>query len=210
MFAAAVTRGTELKVFPRLFLEMETSAAAGSRSGSVQVMPAGFEMCRWSPTFYSPAAELIRQAYAGHLDAEINDQYKTLAGSERFLHNVIRFPGCGTFTPESSFAVRERRGNGLVGLILSSRVAHDTTHVTQLCVAPAARGHGLGEMLLRHCLRDLAARDSRWLTLTVSEANPAALRLYENAGFRTRHRFDAIVLEKAARRPRLLPLSRPR
>ena len=206
MFAAAVTKGTQLKVFPRLFLELEIAAAFPvARPGSMTSVPAEFELCRWSPTFYAPTAELIQQAYVGHLDSEINDQYRTVAGSERFLHNVIRFPGCGTFAPESSFAVRERRGNALVAVILSSRVAVDTAHITQLCVAPAVRGHGLGEALLGRCLRDLAARDYRWLTLTVSEANGPAVRLYEGFGFRTRQRFDAIVVEKATKISRILP-----
>ena len=211
LFAAAVTKGTQLQVFPRVFLELEVATVyAGDRPGRLPPLPAEFEMCRWSPTFYSPTAELIQQAYVGHLDSEINDQYRTVAGSERFLHNIIRFPGCGTFSPESSFVVRERRGNSLVAVILSSRVAPDTAHITQLCVAPAERGRGLGEALLAHCVRDLSARDFRWLTLTVSEANGPALRLYGNFGFRTRHRFDAIVIEKAAKRSRILPFLYPR
>ena len=34
---------------------------------------------------------------AGHIDASINDQYRSLHGSLRFLHNIVRFPGCGVF-----------------------------------------------------------------------------------------------------------------
>ena len=37
------------------------------------------------------------------MDSEINDQYRTLSGSLRFLNNIVRFPGCGTFDPEGSF-----------------------------------------------------------------------------------------------------------
>jgi ribosomal protein S18 acetylase RimI-like enzyme len=39
------------------------------------------------------------------------------------------------------------------------------------------------------------------VSLTVSENNPSALALYMASGFRTRHRFDALVIDKPATRP---------
>ena len=39
----------------------------------------------------------------------INDQYRSLHGSLRFLHNIVRFPGCGVFEAESSWVLRDRR-----------------------------------------------------------------------------------------------------
>jgi ribosomal protein S18 acetylase RimI-like enzyme len=47
----------------------------------------------------------------------------------------------------------------------------------------------------------MPARRYRALTLTVSEANKDALHLYNATGFTTRHRFDALVLDKPAHRP---------
>ena len=52
---------------------------------------------------YQPAAGVITAAYRAHIDSEINDQYRTNAGSIRFLNNIVRFPGCGVFDVESSF-----------------------------------------------------------------------------------------------------------
>ncbi len=51
------------------------------------------EIRRWSEQDYQPAAAIITSAYRGHVDSEINDQYRTLSGSLRFLNNIVRFPG---------------------------------------------------------------------------------------------------------------------
>ncbi len=190
------------KVFPRLFLEKElTRSSQALHLVAPTHFPADIELRRWQPSFYNPTAELIQAAYLGHVDSEINDQYRTLAGSLRFLHNVIRFPGCGTFDPDSSFALRDHTTGILAAVLLCSRVALDTAHITQLCVAPHQRGRALGRMLLRHALDHLPTRSYRALTLTVTEANFPALHLYTAAGFRHRHHFDALVHDKPPRRP---------
>ena len=212
IFAGAISPSTRFHTFPRLFLERNLSEAVILRAAEDPLLafPPDIELYRWSPTFYDPIAQLIQHAYTGHLDADINDQYRTLAGSQRFLHNIIRFPGCGTFDPDSSFILRDRRSNALAAVILCSRVAPDTAHVTQLCVAPAFRGRRLGESLLRLTLAHLPTHHYRFLTLTVSEANTSALRLYNATGFRTRHRFEALVLTKQTKPSRLLPFFDPR
>jgi ribosomal protein S18 acetylase RimI-like enzyme len=204
LFASAITPGTELQTFPRLFLEHDLLTPTDA--GPTAAIPPDIELCRWSPTFYNPAAELIQQAYVGHLDANINDQYRTVAGSQRFLHNIIRFPGCGTFDPDSSFVLRERRSNTLIAVILCSRVAPDTAHITQLCVAQTHRGRRLGEALLRVTLRHLPTRAYRFITLTVSENNTSALHLYRALGFHILYRFDALVLDKLTKPSRVLSL----
>ena len=202
-FASATLPGLNFQVYPRLFLEtsLETSLGPRLEAAPTHLLPDAFELSRWSPSAYGPAADLIHAAYLGHIDADINDQYRTLAGSLRFLHNIVRFPGCGVFDPESSWILRSRHATNpteLAAILLCSRVAPEVAHVTQLCVAPAHAGLGLGRYLLTHCRLQLPAAGYRALTLTVSEANTAALNLYARTGFRTRHRFDALVLDKAA------------
>jgi ribosomal protein S18 acetylase RimI-like enzyme len=189
------------RVFPRLFLERELEREPTRFAlPAPRPFPASIELCRWIPGFYQPTAELIHAAYEGHLDSQINDQYRTLHGSLRFLHNIVRFPGCGVFDPEGSWILRDRASHALVGVILCSQVAPAVAHVTQICVASWMRGHGLGHWLLRHCMEDLCARGCKALTLTVSEDNHSALGLYTAAGFTTRLRFEALVLEKSLAR----------
>jgi ribosomal protein S18 acetylase RimI-like enzyme len=109
----------------------------------------------------------------------------------------VRFPGCGIFDATSSWILRDSRSGTLIGMVLCSRVADDVAHITQLCIARGWRGHHLGRVLLQHCMAQLAQARFKAITLTVTEANEQAVRLYEDLGFLTRHRFEAMVLNKA-------------
>jgi ribosomal protein S18 acetylase RimI-like enzyme len=153
----------------------------------------------WHPTFYEDAAALIHRCYAGHMDSTINDQYQTHAGAQRFLHNIIRFPGCGVFNGEDSLVARDARTHEMKAILLSSRIRSDVAHITQLCVAPALRGQGLGRALLQHSAAAGAGRGLTSLSLTVTEANTPAQTLYRSNGFETLHRFDAMVYDKFRR-----------
>jgi ribosomal protein S18 acetylase RimI-like enzyme len=186
-------RQAGFRSFPRLYQECDLP---NSLAAPPSPIPPSLELTPWTATAYHGVAELIHASYTGHLDALINDQYRSLEGSLRFLHNIVRFPGCGVFDPAASLLLRDRRTQTLVAVILCSRIAPDVTHITQLCVAPAHRGRGLGRLLLQHSMRALPTLGYRAITLTVSEQNTAALDLYRNAGFRTRHHFEAQVLDK--------------
>jgi ribosomal protein S18 acetylase RimI-like enzyme len=153
------------------------------------------EIRRWIEQDYQHSASVITAAYRSHVDSEINDQYRTLSGSLRFLNNIIRFPGCGTFDPESSFVAVNRRNHALVGAILCSRVRYDMGHVTQVCVLPEYRGYGLGKALIASSVKNLTQRKFSGLSLTVTEANSPAVELYKRLGFETRRVFDAFVWE---------------
>jgi len=153
------------------------------------------EIRRWTEQDYQNSASVITSAYRSHVDSEINDQYRTLSGSLRFLNNIIRFPGCGTFDPESSFVALNRKSRALVGIILCSRVRYDTGHITQVCVLPEYRGYGLGKALIAASVKNLSQRKFCALSLTVTEANHPAVELYKRLGFETRRVFDAFVWE---------------
>lgn len=204
LFAASAVSRTRFTVFPRLFLERTLPPPALSAPTLPQHLRHEFELSTWTPSFYDPCAQLILDAYRGHIDSDINDQYRTLHGCLRFLHNIIRFPGCGVFDPESSWVLRQRNTGAFVAVMLCSRVAPDVAHVTQLCAAQDFRGRHLGSMILDIAMRHLPSSRYRALTLTVSEANSAAVKVYHAAGFTLRNRFDALVLDKPRKRPYLL------
>jgi ribosomal protein S18 acetylase RimI-like enzyme len=153
------------------------------------------EIRRWTEADYQPAAAVITAAYRGHVDAQINDQYHTLGGSLRFLNNIVRFPGCGLFDVESSFAAFDRKAKNLIGLILCSRVRGDVGHVTQVCVLPEYRSRGIGESLLAATVGSLRKRGFSMLSLTVTEANARAVALYRRLNFESKRVFDAFVWE---------------
>jgi len=174
---------------PRVFMNFEIA----KYPQTAPPLPPQFEIRPWSDQEYQSAAALITAAYRGHVDSEINDQYRTLTGSLRFLNNIVRFPGCGTFDAQASFSVFQRRT--LVGLILCSLVRPDVGHITQVCVLPEHRSAGLGEAMLAASTRNLRGRGMRFISLTVTEANDRAIALYKRIGFESTRVFDAFVWE---------------
>ena len=188
--------------YPRLFMTLplpvpREQQRSGQRPGlwPPKELPDGIEIRGWSEQDYQPAAGLIASAYRGHIDADINDQYRSMTGSLRFLNNIIRFPGCGVFDEHSSFVAVHRPTRTAVGLILCSRVRDDTGHVTQVCLLPEFRCRGIGEHLIAHAADALSRRDFTLLSLTVTQANARAVQLYERLGFSTSRIFDAFVWE---------------
>jgi ribosomal protein S18 acetylase RimI-like enzyme len=182
-------------MYPRLFMEYDLPPSRNQVRAAD--LPPHIELTSWAAEHYQAAAELIHESYLGHIDARINDQYCSLHGSLRFLHNIVRFPGCGVFDPEASWVLRDRRNGALIGMLLCSRVANDVAHITQLCIATSYRGQRLGIALLEHCIDHLTRSRFAAITLTVTEANHQAVKLYQNSGFFIRHRFDAMVLDKS-------------
>jgi ribosomal protein S18 acetylase RimI-like enzyme len=178
--------------FARLFMVLPLRLG---RLQSQPQLPHGVEIRPWTEQDYQGAAAVITASYRGHIDSEINDQYRTLSGSLRFLNNIVRFPGCGVFDAEASYIAVHRATRSVIGIILCSRVKHDVGHVTQVCVIPEYRGKLVGEALLAETARSLRRRDFTLLSLTVTQANDRAVALYERLGFGTTRIFDAFVWE---------------
>jgi ribosomal protein S18 acetylase RimI-like enzyme len=176
---------------PRLFMVLPLNQPPAIKVA----LPPEIELRRWSEQDYQSAAALIATAYRAHIDAAINDQYRSLSGSLRFLNNIVRFPGCGTFDPESSFVAWHKPSRSLAGLILCSRVRSDVGHITQICVLPEHRARGIGEALLGTTVNNLRQRNFALLSLTVTEGNENAVELYKRLGFDRKRVFDAFVWE---------------
>lgn len=185
--------------FPRLFMALSLEPdpdnnGKGLRAAQI-LSPAPFEIRPWSEQDYQPAAALITTCYKGHVDSEINDQYRTTQGALRFLNNIVRFPGCGFFDGAASFVATEKKTGSMVGLILCSRVKNDVGHITQVCVLPQFRGVHLGWALMEASANALRRRSFSLLSLTVTEANQNAVELYKRLGFKIERVFDAFVWE---------------
>ena len=183
------------RVYERLFMELDLVSANLMEERPRQGAPE-LELRGWKDSDFAAAGRLIAQAYQGHLDSLINDQYRSVSGSLRFLHNIVRFPGCGFFDPGASRVLVDQDRNELAALLLCSRVRDDVGHVTQICVASRYRRHGLGAWILSDCARELKNRRFEALTLTVTRENSDAVALYRHRGFTTRHTFDAMVWDR--------------
>jgi ribosomal protein S18 acetylase RimI-like enzyme len=149
----------------------------------------------WTERKQDEAGVLIAGAYQGHIDSQINEQYRSPAGARRFLLNIIQYPGCGSFFQPASFVAMEPATGKLCGMSLSSLVNADVGHITQVCVSHALRGTGVGYELIRRSLESLARHGCRKASLTVTAANTGAILLYERMGFRKTRNFSAYVWE---------------
>lgn len=177
--------------FPRLFMHLPLKSASGLR---ITPFP-DIEFRRWGEQDFQSAAAVITGAYQGHIDSEINDQYRSLNGSLRFLNNIVRFPGCGNFDANASFVAVHKLTRSVIGVLLCSLVKDDVGHITQVCILPEHRGRSIGESLIALCTHELRSRNFSALSLTVTEANFKAVELYLRLGFYVQRRFDAFVWE---------------
>lgn len=179
-----------LKVHSRDFLEIDIARARALPQASAS---RAVTIDHWSERKQDEAAQLIAAAYQGHIDSQINDQYRSPAGARRFLMNIVQYPGCGAFFQPASYVALDPRSGRLCGMCLSSMVAEDIGHITQVCVSKAARGRGIGYELLRRSLDALGEHHCRRVSLTVTAANREAIDLYERMGFTKRRDFSAYV-----------------
>ncbi len=187
-FDRAVPNQSWFRAYPRYFLEVDLepiTKLAPREPRAVTISP-------WLPRAQEQTARLIAIAYKGHIDSQINDQYRSPGGARRFLMNIVQYPGCGTFFGPASLAATDMTG-ALCGVSLASMVAGRVGHITQVCVSPSHKGTGLGYELMRRSLIALAAHGCRSASLTVTCANEPAVRLYQRMGFVNRRDFAAYV-----------------
>jgi ribosomal protein S18 acetylase RimI-like enzyme len=190
---SALFRQAGFKIFRRLFM---VQPLAGLWNQPRVELPNGLELRPWRDDDLSPAGRLISDAYRDHPDSVINDQYRSIHGSQRFLHNIVRYSGCGVFSPQVSHVVIDHATRELVALVLGSRVSQQSGHITQLCVHPGYRRLGLARMLLEVAAFHFMRHGANEISLTVTESNTAAIDLYLSEGYAYAHTFDAAVWQR--------------
>jgi ribosomal protein S18 acetylase RimI-like enzyme len=179
------------QAFPRRFLELPLAAVRSFRTLDSN----GTAFAPWTENWRDEAAQVIAKTYKGHIDSQINDQYRSPTGAHRFLVNIVQYLGCGAFFAPASFVAWDRKERAMCGLSLGSLVAPEVGHITQICVAPSHQGQGIGYELLRRSLTAFATQGCQTVSLTVTSENTSALRLYERMGFQPMRDFSAYVWE---------------
>ena len=81
--------------------ESRAAAALAAKAPGVRVIFQGL-----TERYQGKIAHLVWAAYRGHVDSEINDQYRTIPGARHFLMNIVRYAGCGIFSPQASLVPR--------------------------------------------------------------------------------------------------------
>lgn len=119
------------------------------------------------------------QAYLG----EIVDVRSRLGGSELIVAELAgRLVGTVGFYPEALHSALERWPAGWAS-------------IRTLAVLPDARGRGVGEALIRECLRRAREQGAVAVGLHTNPFMAAANRLYERHGFRRAPEFDIEIGE---------------
>jgi ribosomal protein S18 acetylase RimI-like enzyme len=165
------------------------SPEKSSMLGNIQLIP-------WERRFDEGAAGLLYQSYRHHVDAVINDQYASVAGTTRLIENIVHQQGCGEFLSRVSRLAIHRPSQQLAGILTVTRVRPRTAHIPQVAVAVPFQACGVGSTLMEAAFRDLAREDFEEVTLTVTDANAGAVRLYERIGFETFKTFGAFVYNR--------------
>ena len=160
-------------------------------------LPRELELRPWRDDDCIAAGQLICESYREHPDSMINDQYRTVHGSQRFLNNIVRYSGCGAFSAQASQVIVNRNSRELIAIVLGSRVSPQSGHITQLCVHPAYRRRGLARLLLAVTSLRFMRQGVSEISLTVTESNTEAVELYKAEGYVCAHTFDASVWQRA-------------
>lgn len=111
----------------------------------------------------------------------------------------------------SSCLVARIRGNPVGYIIhaidkkLSELFDIRTGTIILFCVAREAQGKGVGRALLKKSLSLLKARDVRLITVGTDGNNIAALKLYQDAGFRTRMNWGTFRYYPSFQQPEIPP-----
>lgn len=156
-------------------------------------LPDGFRLERWSKRRQDDGAFVIFQAYRNHIDAKVNDQYGGPGKARRFLEHIVSYPGCGEFNEPASHLLVNLTDQRYCGVVCGSMIHQRVGHITQLCLSPWVRQKGLGRALMDAAMRRFAEQGCDTVTLTVTEGNTPAVRLYQRMGFVERARVAAYV-----------------
>jgi ribosomal protein S18 acetylase RimI-like enzyme len=125
---------------------------------------------------------LLAQSYAGQPAAQCFAPHGEMDEWARYVAQILKGEVLGRLVPEASLLATTSAGTA-AGLALCTAVSPGTLHLAQLAVAPAARGAGLGGLLLDTVMAWGRANGHPLLTLLVGDDNATARALYTSRGF---------------------------
>ncbi len=152
-----------------------------------------FRIVPWERRHDRAAAQVVLSAYRDHVDALINDQYADLEGTGRLLDSIIQQRGCGELLPTASLVAIHVPTGRVAGVLAITAVRARTAHIPQIAVGTEFQGLGLGSLLLHSAFHDLSKNRFEEVTLTVTDENRGAVRLYESLDFLTFRSFGAFT-----------------
>lgn len=168
---------------------------AGQPTSQAVSVPGDFCVEPWERRHDQPGAALLYSTYRQHIDSRINDQYTSLAGASRLIQGIVHQRGCGQLLPQGSLVALHRPTGKLAAALAMTAVRRHTAHIPQVAVAREFQRVGLGTALLGIAFRELARLGYEEVSLTVTDLNAGAVRLYQRLGFGTFRTFGAFAWE---------------
>ena len=175
-------RKRDFETYNRRFMAVSLAPWAANVEGckrqTPRPLPPEFQMVAWERKHDHEAARLLYLTYRDHVDGAINDQYSSSDGADRLIENIVFHRGCGEHLPQGSQVVIHRPSKMVAGILAITSVRAGTAHIPQIAVAREFQGCGLGTAMIEISFEALANRGYREVSLTVTEANAGAVRLY--------------------------------
>ena len=159
--------------------------ASPRRKIAPPALPPGFGWLEYSPQAHPVFVSAIAETYRHSLDCPslngLRDMEDVLAG-----HKASGEFEAGLWlllcehVPGSNGDGASTKAHGV--LLLSKMQPGDAMELVYLGLTPAARGKGLGDLLVKQALATVAARGASRLSLAVDSTNGPALKLYYRHG----------------------------
>ena len=181
------------RILPRHFLVCPLAECLVEEPVLPQSAPWRFR--QWQTKDLLPAAELVFDSYHNSIDAGLCHDYQSRQGCVRFLRNLIDSPACGRFRPEDTLVAVDHFDQ-VSGVLLATRTQKTTEMIPQFSVRRRYQGRGLGTIMLNCFLAQCRSQGLERITLSVSEANARAFRLYLRTGFEIQKSFSAFIWER--------------
>jgi len=186
--------------YPRSFMTLSLTGRpprpGPGQPAAGEAFTGDFVLKPWERRHDRDAARLLYDTYRGHVDAAINDQYRSVTGTTNLVENILYYQGCGECLPNASWVAIHRSTQQLAGLLLLTTVRPRSGHIPQVAVARQFQSRGVGTALVEAALAELERNGFGEVSLTVTNLNQGALRLYERLGFQTSHTFGAFVWDR--------------
>lgn len=151
----------------------------------------------YSPQTHGHFAAAILASYERSLDCP------ALNGLRDINDIIAGHQATGQFDPNLWFVLRDTArppaDQSLGVLLLNTTPRSDAIELVYLGIAPAARGHGLGDLLMKRALYEVSQRSHSLLSLAVDAANPPALKLYHRHGLQKFYSKVALMRELPGR-----------
>ena len=192
----------EARGFGRVAELLYLQAAPRRKGAAPPPLPPGFTWTAYGPDAHDRFVAAISESYRHSLDCPslngLRDMDDVMAGHK----------ASGEFDPALWLLLSETMDAGADtatrGVLLLSRTQPgDVLELVYLGLTPAARGRGLGDLLVRQALAATAAAGLSRLSLAVDAQNAPALKLYYRHGLR--HVASKLALMRVLDDPRPAP-----